>query len=453
MTMVTTVGLILTGLFVSLVFGAFAVGSLFEGEVRAARVALLIACGLSAPLIFASLLPDLPRFVAAVLVAAIGLLGVVLFLWPGQTLLRRPDTPQQRIDERDMMFARARLTPGSPQYETYYKMRPQNQAVDDEIRNLPGLLSQDALKARLLPFAAARASFCLTDAVWDAVDGPAAPERIAIDPDKMTPFVKRLAGYYGADKVGVARLYAYHFYSHVGRGSGTYGEPITPTHTQAVVFSVEMDMQMMAAGPQASTVMESARRYVQAAGIALQLAYFIRSFGYSARAHIDGNYRIVLPLVARDAGLGEIGRLGLLMTPHLGPRVRLAAVTTDMPLNVDSRHLDDSIADFCRLCRKCADNCPARAISLGDRENIEGAWRWRINSEACFRYWNTVGTDCGRCVAVCPYAHADNPLHRLLRWSIGRSPAARRAAIKLDDVFYGRHPKPRSMPDWIRDDH
>ena len=46
----------------------------------------------------------------------------------------------------------------------------------------------------------------------------------------------------------------------------------------------------------------------------VQLGYLIRSLAYPARTHIDGNYRVIAPLVARDAGLGEIGRMGLLMT-------------------------------------------------------------------------------------------------------------------------------------------
>ena len=51
----------------------------------------------------------------------------------------------------------------------------------------------------------------------------------------------------------------------------------------------------------------------------VQLAAAIRDLGYPARAHIDGNYRVIAPLVARDAGLGEIGRMGLLMTPRWVP--------------------------------------------------------------------------------------------------------------------------------------
>ena len=83
-----------------------------------------------------------------------------------------------------------------------------------------------------------------------------------------------------------------------------------------------MDKEMVDTAPLGPTAMESAQQYVDSGIVALQLAQFIRRLGYSARAHIDGNYRVVCPLVARDAGLGELGRMGLLMTPDLGPRVQ-----------------------------------------------------------------------------------------------------------------------------------
>jgi reductive dehalogenase len=211
-----------------------------------------------------------------------------------------------------------------------------------------------------------------------------------------------------------------------------------------------MDRAMVATAPQAPTVMESARQYVEAARVAIQLANFIRRLGYPARAHIDGNYRVIAPLVARDAGLGEIGRMGLLMTPSLGPRVRLGVVTTDLPLAPDGRGGDCSVLDFCLSCHKCADCCPVRAIPQGDRREIEGALRWRIDADVCFRYWNVVGTDCARCVAVCPYAHPDSALHRPVRWVVRRSGVARRAALWLDDLFYGRKPAPKPWPAWLR---
>ncbi len=356
----------------------------------------------------------------------------------------------RRFDERDIQFSRVRLRPGTPEYAAYYAMRPENREIDDAIRALPGLLSPAAALAEPALFASAEGSFFLTEALRDAVDGPVAAERAAFDPPGATAFLKSLALYYGAREVGVAELRPHHVYSHVGRDFRRYGEPILFEPGHAVAFTVEMDEEMVRSAPRAPTVAESARQYVEAARIAVQLAAAVRALGHPARAHIDGHYRVIAPLVARDAGLGEIGRMGLLMTPRLGPRVRLGVVTTSLELVPDRPGNDATVIDFCARCRKCASNCPAGAIPEGDRVEFDGEPRWRIDSDACFRYWNTAGTDCARCMAVCPYSHADNLLHNAVRGVIRRSSLFRRAAVRLDDVFYGRKPASRPGPPWTR---
>ena len=138
------------------------------------------------------------------------------------------------------------------------------------------------------------------------------------------------------------------------------------------------------------------------------------------------------------------------MTAHQGPRVRLGIVTTDAELIPDGRVPDPSIIDFCSICKKCAESCPSRSIPFDDRKEIDGALRWKIDSDTCYLYWNTVGTDCGRCMAVCPYSHANSPSHNLIRWGISRSGSFRRAALWLDDLFYGKNPQPREAPKWTK---
>jgi reductive dehalogenase len=348
------------------------------------------------------------------------------------------------------MFARARLALGSPEYTAYYALRPENQASDEKTRALPGLLSPTAPKYNPLAFASTEASFSLTEALRAEVNGPVATKRSTFSAEQMTAHIKNLARYYGAYTVGITELQPYHVYTHIGRGAGEYGAPITLNHQYAIAFTVEMDYDLIGPAPNTPVVMESARQYVESAKVAVQLGYLIRSLGYPARAHIDGNYRVIAPLVARDAGLGEIGRMGLLMTPELGPRVRLGVVTTDLPLIPDQRNTGDvSVLDFCQICQKCAENCPSQSIPTGDRAEIDGALRWRINADTCFRYWNLIGTDCARCMTVCPYSHPHNTAHNLVRWAIQRSGLARRAALWLDDVFYGRKPQPRPAPGWI----
>ncbi len=155
------------------------------------------------------------------------------------------------------------------------------------------------------------------------------------------------------------------------------------------------------------------------------------------------------PLVARDAGLGEIGRMGLLMTPKLGPRVRIAVVTTNIPLTTDNPLHDYTVIDFCIKCKKCADVCPSKAISFDNMKDVDGIKRWQINQEACFTLWCTLGTDCGRCVSVCPFSHPDNLLHNIVRKGIKNSSLFRTVALKLDDAIYDRKPAAAKVPEWM----
>jgi ferredoxin len=444
-----TILLILLGLVVVVSFGAFAFTSLREGQRRAAWVALGVAVAGSLPFFLASLLPETVAWGALAVVGVAAAAGIVLLVLPVGRVERAHEIPQRRIDERDIMFARARLEPGSPNYEAYYAMRPEKQAGDDMTRRLPGLLSPRASAFHPLAFASTAASFFMTEALREAVDGPVALGADARDRAAMTAFVKDLTEYYGAHTVGVAELKPYHIYSHIGRGSGEYGAPISLDHKYAIAFTVEMDDRMVRTAPHAPTVMESAREYVEAAKISVQLAGFIRELGHPARAHIDGNYQAIVPLVARDAGLGEIGRMGLLMTPSLGPRVRLGLVTTNLPLVPDERADTSSFLDFCGICKKCADCCPIHAIPDGDRQEIDGALRWRINDEFCFRYWHAVGTDCARCMSVCPYSHPNSAMHNVVRWFVRRSGVARRVVFRLDNAFYGSMPEPKPFPSWL----
>lgn len=435
-TLLTTAGLLTL-----LGFGAFARVSYREGERRATLVALALGLTGAFPLLLATLLPiTIQTWVLAGLLL-LALCVIAAWFLPIGSRVADGGSPSRRIDERDILFARARLEPGSQQFETYYAMRPENRESDDRTRSLPGLLSPNAPAAEPVAFGSADASFAITEALREEVDGPVTPDRNERPAAEMAVTLKDLARRFGACDAGVTELQPYHVYSHVGRGTGVWGQPVKLDHRWAVAFTVEMDHETMRMAPAAPVVAESARQYVESAKIAIQLAALIRSLGYPARAHIDGNYRVIAPLVARDAGLGEIGRMGILMTPRLGPRVRLGVVTTDLPLTPDPPGGDPSVLDFCTVCKKCAENCPTRSIPFGDREPIDDGLRWAIDPDSCFRFWNAVGTDCGRCMTVCPYSHPDNAAHNLVRWAIRSSGAARRGALWLDDLFYGRRPE------------
>jgi reductive dehalogenase len=218
-----------------------------------------------------------------------------------------------------------------------------------------------------------------------------------------------------------------------------------------VIFAVEMNFQLIAAAPHTPNSIDSQGRYAEGAFIATQVAAYIANMGYSATANHLRYYDAVLVPLAVDAGLGEMGRLGYIMTKKLGPRVRLGAVTTDLPLTTD-KPVDIGVEDFCRICKKCATCCPSNSIPMDEPTEVNGTLRWKLNAGTCFDYWGKVGTGCNICMRVCPWSHASTLPHQLIREIVARNKISRKVFFFLDDIFYGKKPKPKKGPDWVKYD-
>ncbi len=441
--------LLITGILISGVLFYVSFVSILEKEYRAARVSFLLSVILFIPLIFIYIYDfQFKEIVSNILLAFIVLPSLLLFLPIRPKVNGGFQIPKQKHDERDVMFSRNELKPETENFNIYYSNNPDKKDLDDKFREKPGLMSSVSTMYHPFSFASAHANLEVIETLKPIVDGIVNEQKINVNASEISNYIKIWSKKLGAHSVGITELKDYHLYSHKGRGD-LYAKEINNKHKYAIAITIEMDHEMIQTAPKGPVVMESTQQYLNSGTIATQIAYFIRNLGYSARAHIDGNYELICPLVARDASLGEIGRMGLLMTPKLGPRVRIAVVTSDIPLIVSKPKDLTSIIDFCGICKKCADICPSRSISFNDRDNVDGVLRWKINSESCFTYWCTSGTDCGRCMAVCPYSHPNNFMHNFIRWGINNSYIFRRFALYMDDLFYGRKPKSGNLPSWI----
>ena len=440
--------LLLCGFLSILIFVWGIIVSILEKEFRAA-FRFLILNFLIPPLFFGIIFIQYPQhdFGVYFLTILSSLMVLLMFIPFGNKKYIHKSNDLQRIDERDTMFSRKELVPGSQAYLEYYNNNPARKSLDDLFRKKPGLLQKGSSQYNPFQFASADASFEIIGMLKNKVDGIVNNQKIKAEEGEMASYIKNWSKKLGANDCGITELRPYHLYS-IGGRSERRDQPVVNSHSYAIAFTVEMDKEMVDAAPGGSIVMESAIQYLESGTIALQVASFIRKLGFDARAHIDGNYQVVCPLVAKDAGLGEIGRMGLLMTPRLGPRVRIAVVTTDLPLLTDSTTNDYSIVDFCEKCKKCAEACPSNAISHGFREEIDGTLRWKINQEACFTLWCQLGTDCGRCISVCPYAHNDNLFHNMIRKGLKNSSLFRSLALRMDDFLYGKKPAVSAVPEW-----
>jgi len=369
----------------------------------------------------------------------------------------------KRFDERDIVFARNRtLRPGSEQYQTYYRMRPEYEKLDAVRREKGGPLGQDGAidKPKDRPNVAATLSsqgIAMHLSTPESYQPTAHPvfkgQRVEMSPQEASKRVKGYTLNIGAKLVGITELNPLWVYSNRGEifreNWEDWGKEIDVPHKFAVVFATEMAFELVGTAPHTPTTIASMSNYAEDAFIATQLAAYIANMGYSATANHLRHYDTLLVPLAVDAGLGEIGRLGYLLTKDYGPRVRLSAATTDLPLVAD-RPVDIGVEDFCRMCKKCANCCPSNSIPLDEPTEFNGTLRWKLNAETCFDYWGKVGTDCNVCMRVCPWSHAGTFPHKVIRALITRNHLSRKLFNLMDDIFYGRKPKSKPAPTWAQ---
>lgn len=474
----TVIGVI--GLAVQAFIGlSFFISCILEKETRATIFALLQFIGMTIVLIVFIVLAINGIFhtTLGTVVLIIGYIGAIA----AAVLLLRKDKPNpkalegtkglvvgevKRHDEREIIFARNRsLRPDSEQYETFYNEHPEYKEFDDKRRAVGGPMGRiGTVDNPNADINNAMTYACINMPAYLGESAKVNPERhfalkeklgdkkIELSPQEATKRVKGYTKRLGASLVGVTELDPLWIYSKRGEifyeNWEDWGKEINIEHKYVIVFAEEMAFDMVSTAPHTPTNIESMYNYAKGAFISTQLASFIANLGYSATANHLRHYDSLMVPLAVDAGLGELSRMGYLMTKELGPRIRLSAVTTDLPL-IPDKPVDIGVDHFCEICKKCAVCCPSKSIPDDDKKEVNGTMRWKLNAETCFEYWGKVGTDCNRCMMTCPWSHARTFPHRLIVFLITRNALARQIFTIMDDIFYGRQPKPKKGPDWV----
>ncbi len=210
----------------------------------------------------------------------------------------------------------------------------------------------------------------------------------------FTTQVKAYALSAEADDVGIARMQPEWIY-----------EGHTVDLPNVIIVLVQMDHAELAAAPEPPSVVEVMRQYNRGTRAARAVADWIRQHGFQAIPHGGpvGGPLVMVP-AAIAAGLGELGKHGSIIHRRFGSSFRLAAVLTDMPLEVDTP--DTFGADgFCENCQVCSRACPPDAIA-DHKQTVRGVEKWYVDFDRCVPYFNqTYG--CGICIAVCPWSRPE----------------------------------------------
>ena len=268
------------------------------------------------------------------------------------------------------------------------------------------------------------------------------------DPAKMSKDLKKVATTLGASLAGICEVDGRWVYSHSFHfATKAHHELKLPEeYRHAIVMAFEMPYELCQTSPTLLAEVAEGWGYSFMAYTATMVAQFIRGLGYKAIP--SGNDTAIGIPLAIDAGLGELGRNGLLITREFGPRVRISKVFTDLPL-VPDKPVDFGVTRFCLHCEKCAKHCPSQAILYGERRtephnisNAEGELKWPINAEKCLGFWSLNEGSCMNCIRVCPFNKPKGWLHTMVRWFIKHTPWLDSFIVKMDDlVGYGKQKK------------
>jgi len=265
-------------------------------------------------------------------------------------------------------------------------------------------------------------------------DGPVDKAPIE-SPNISSQKIKAAAKLFGAGSVGITEVDSRWVYSNRFNRKGLSNPKFDlPENLKyVIVLILPMDYELGKTFPSALSGSTTGKGYADSLQCATMLAQFITNLGFEAMASMNDT-ALNIPL-AIQAGLGEYGRHGLLITPQYGPNVRIAKVFTDLPLSAD-KPVEFGVEAFCNICRKCSNACPPRAIPDGEPQDtppnfssFQHIKKWTVNAEKCFKFWVGMNTDCAICIRVCPYNKdyskwwnkmgiklASGPLRKFMLW-------------------------------------
>jgi Pyruvate/2-oxoacid:ferredoxin oxidoreductase delta subunit len=170
----------------------------------------------------------------------------------------------------------------------------------------------------------------------------------------------------------------------------------------AIILAMEMSKEKINKAPSQTTLNMVFETYDDLGKTANLIAKFFRENGYAAQADHPLGGLVLFPPLAQEAGIGWIGKHGILITREFGPRVRLAAVYTNADLPVLDSNNHEWITDYCNICRLCIKQCPPKAILENSIHHSSGRIT-HISQQACFEYFGQY-YGCSICVKVCPFS-------------------------------------------------
>ena len=169
-------------------------------------------------------------------------------------------------------------------------------------------------------------------------------------------------------------------------------------YPNTIVLAIELDKEIINTAPGAEAKKLNDLLYERFGNLTYKLSDYLREKGFATEvAHPDSGLVNFSPL-AEKACLGFIGKSGLLITPELGPRLKISAIfisISNLPVNDNNEH--SWIPEYCDKCSKCVKACPESALI--QRRTCFGGKEVEFVQRLCIG----CNQGCAYCIANCPF--------------------------------------------------
>ena len=171
---------------------------------------------------------------------------------------------------------------------------------------------------------------------------------------------------------------------------------ISYPHTIVLTMAIGEDIINSEPGDEAHALNDSL--YAEFGRITYKISDYLRKNGYATEVAHPYEGGVNFSPLGQKAGLGWIGKSGLLITPELGPRLKISAIFVSIA-NLPETSQDDHswISDYCNRCSKCIKVCPEKALQ--EKETCCGEKETKLEQKLCIG----CSQGCTYCIEDCPF--------------------------------------------------
>jgi len=200
-----------------------------------------------------------------------------------------------------------------------------------------------------------------------------------------------------------------------------------------IVLAIEIDENIIKTSPGEKAKNLNKSFYTKFRKITEDLSEYLNLSGFKTQIAYPNENLIDLSLLGQKAGLGYLGKSGLLITPEFGSKIKLSGILTSLDDSIFNKPKSVNkhkwIKEQCNDCEECIESCESEALIMSDGDIAEFSEVKCIGSEE----------GCTFCIEKCPFNEK------------GYSVLKKELSENLEDKSKGYESKSKSIKDNSKD--